>query len=154
MGWRLFISMCSIVLFLTSCGDDKTQFEKDIEKIEDYLASNNLTATQHSSGIFYNIEEEGSGGSPSAFATVIVKYKGTLLDGYVFDETVGNKTSRFELYNTVRGFGTGIQLLQRGGKGTIYIPSGLGYGRFPPENGDIPKNAVLIFEVELVDFIN
>lgn len=152
MNWRLFFGICFISLALSACGDDKTQFEKDIEKIQDYLTTNNITATQHSSGVFYSIETQGSGGSPGAFSTVIVKYKGTLLDGFVFDQTTGNQTAKFSLGNTVRGFQIGTTLLQRGGKGTIFIPSGLGYGRV--EQGDIPKNSVLIFEIELVDFIN
>jgi FKBP-type peptidyl-prolyl cis-trans isomerase len=153
MSWRILLMSFCLSLVLFACGDDKTQFEKDIEKIQNYLSENNLTATQHDSGIFYNIETEGTGGSPNQFATVIVKYKGMLLDGYVFDETQGNKTAQFNLRGTVRGFSIAATLLKRGGKGTFYLPSGLGYGRRSGSE-DIPDNAVLIFEIELVDFIN
>jgi FKBP-type peptidyl-prolyl cis-trans isomerase FkpA len=152
MSWRILLMSLCLSLALFACGDDKTQFEKDIEKIQNFLTDNNLTATQHPSGIFYTIDTEGTGGSPSQFATVIVKYKGRLLDGFVFDETVGNKTAQFSLRGTVRGFSVAATLLKRGGKGTFYLPSGLGYGRV--EQGNIPRNSVLIFEIELVDFIN
>ncbi len=154
MKLKGLIYICLLPLFLWSCGDDKTQFEKDIEKIENYLRDNNITATRDDSGIFYTIDVEGTGDNPSPFATVIIKYKGQLLEtGTVFDQTVGNQTAQFALVNTIRGFQIGTTLLKRGGKGTFYIPSGLGYGRFG-EGNDIPGNAALIFEIELIDFQN
>ncbi len=152
MKFRGIIYFFLLSVLLAACGDDQTQFERDVEKIQDFLSANNISATQHPSGIFYLIEEEGTGGGPNQFATVIVKYQGRLLDGTVFDETKGDKTAQFNLNGTVRGFQVAVTLLQRNGKGTFYIPSGLGYGRF--DQGDIPGNSVLIFDIELVDFIN
>ncbi len=146
----LYLLLLSVLSL--GCGDDQTQFEKDLEKIQDYLNANSIDAIQHPSGIFYTIDQEGSGNSPNQFATVIVKYQGTLLDGTVFDETMGNQTAQFNLNGTIRGFQIGVTLLQRTGKGTFYIPSGLGYGQ--REQEDIPSNSVLIFEIELIDFIN
>jgi len=152
MNIRILLGCLFLSVFVLSCGDDMTQFEKDIEKIEEYLMTNNINATQHPSGVFYTIDVEGSGGSPNSFATVIVKYKGMLLDGFVFDQTMGNQTAQFPLTGTIDGFRIGATLLKKGGKGTFYIPSGLGYGR--QEQPDIPQNSVLIFEIELIDFQN
>ena len=121
-----------------------------MEKIENYLAENNLTATATPSGLYYIITKEGSGGHPNLQSTVTVKYKGYRLNGNVFDETVGNNTATFPLLNLIQGWQEGIPLLQKGGKGTFFVPAELGYGS--QRVGDIPANSVLIFEIELVDF--
>ena len=94
----------------------------------------------------YIITEPGSGGSPNLQSNVKVKYKGYLLDGNVFDE----RTETFLLANLIQGWQEGIPLLQKGGKGTFFLPSALGYG--PNDVGPIPANSVLIFEIELLDF--
>ncbi len=136
------------LLALTSCKLED-QAEIDEEKIEQYLADNNLTATRHSSGIYYIISTPGSGGSPALTSTVTVNYKGYYLDNSVFDQTTGSPI-QFPLNNLIQGWQIAIPLLQKGGKGTFFIPSQLGYGSYPPQG--IPANAVLIFDIELVDF--
>ena len=79
-----------------------------------------------------------------------MRYKGYLLDGTVFDETPGSDARTFFLYQVIRGWQIAIPLLQKNGKGTFFIPSGLAYGPF--ERPGIPANSVLIFETELVNF--
>ena len=81
--------------------------------------------------------------------TVEVRYTGTFLDGTVFDSSLPG-TATFELANVIAGWREGIRLLKAGGSGTFYIPSELGYGS--SGFGPIPPNAILIFEVDLVDF--
>ena len=125
------------------------QLVKDLKKIEEYLADNSLVAESTASGLHYIIEEPGTGGHPNINSTVTVKYKGYLLDGTVFDDS-GTETVTFPLNNLILGWQEGIPLLQKGGKGKFFIPSGLGYGR--QSTGSIPANSVLIFEIELVDF--
>lgn len=137
-------------IFSSSCNKDK-QADTDRDLIEGYLAENNIEANVTDEGVYYVITEEGSGETnPTLASTVEVKYKGYLLDGNVFDETVGSMSRSFPLTNLIRGWQIGIPLLTKGGKGTFYIPSGLGYG----EQGrtGIPRNSVLIFDIELVDF--
>ena len=130
--------------------DGPSQSSIDQELIENYLAENQLDAERHSSGIYYIIEEPGSGGSPNGNSEVLVRYKGYLLDGTVFDETPGSDARTFFLYQVIRGWQIAIPLLQKNGKGTFFIPSGLAYGPF--ERPGIPANSVLIFETELVNF--
>ncbi len=125
------------------------QLVKDIKKIEDYLADNNLVAESTESGLHYIIEEEGSGGHPNLNSEVTVNYKGYLLDGSVFDQTNTSPVT-FPLSSLIAGWQEGIPLLQKSGKGKFFLPSGLGYGR--QATGSIPANSVLIFEIELVDF--
>ena len=120
------------------------------ELIENYLDENQLTAERHSSGLYYIIEEPGTGGNPNVNSEVLVKYKGYLLDGTIFDQTPGSESTTFFLYQVIRGWQIGIPLLKKGGKGMFLIPSGLAYG--PQPRVGIPANSVLIFETELVDF--
>ena len=136
------------LLVFSSCNLED-QGEIDEEKIEQYLSDNKLTATRHSSGIYYLITTPGSGGSPTLTSTVTVNYKGYYLDNSVFDQTTGSPI-QFPLSNLIQGWQIAIPLLQKGGKGTFFIPSQLGYGSYPPQG--IPADAVLIFDIELVDF--
>lgn len=146
----LFLGAALLILgFSGSCNKDD-QAETDRKAIEQYLADHNLTAEVHESGIHYIIDTPGSGGSPTLASTVTVKYKGYYLDGVVFDETSGSNTAKFPLANLIEGWKIGIPLLHKGGKGLFLIPSGLGYGAYPPFG--VRANAVLVFEIELVDF--
>lgn len=145
-----------ILLFTTgafACGidDPVDQTKLDKEKIQNYLVNNSLIATEHSSGIFYNISVPGSGGNPASSSDVTVRYKGYFLDDSVFDQS-GTDPVTFPLSNLIEGWQICIPLLQKGGKGTFWIPSRLGYADEPPLGSGIPPNAVLIFDIELVDF--
>ena len=78
-----------------------------------------------------------------------VSYKGTLIDGTQFD---ANASATFSPTQVVKGFGEGLQLMQKGGKYILYIPAELGYG--VRGGGDkIPTNSTLIFEVEVLDIV-
>jgi FKBP-type peptidyl-prolyl cis-trans isomerase FkpA len=127
----------------------EAQLAKDVEKIQDYLTDNNLTAQSTASGLHYIVEVEGDGNHPTINDKVTVFYKGYFLDGKVFDQTGANPVT-FPLTNVITGWQEGIPLFKKGGKGKLFLPSGLAYGSYPP-NG-IPKNAVMIFDVELVNF--
>lgn len=138
------------------CVDETTLSTKqkclDLYKIDEYLTENSLTVDSITeSGIHYIIDVEGTGGNPSSSSTVTVLYKGYLLDGTVFDETKNGSIS-FPLSGVIEGWKQGMKLFKKGGKGTLLIPSSLAYGGAPPTNSVIPPNAVLAFDIELVDF--
>lgn len=147
----LLISGLSLVIF--SCMDSgpevpdfNAQLEKDIAAIDSYLASKNITAEQHSSGLRFKIHTTGSGNEPTVDSCVTANYKGLLMAGETeFDK--GTNVS-FPLGQVIEGWRIGIPLLQEGDSATLYIPSGLGYGYYgyPPE---IPSNANLIFHVAI-----
>lgn len=149
---RLFF-LSFLLLSLAACDKGRTpeqQLQADIAKIENYLADRNLEATATPSGLHYIITEEGSGGNPNINSTVTVNYIGKLLKNEnVFDQTTGTPRT-FPLKNLIDGWKEGIPLLKKGGKGTFFVPSALGYGPFG--SGSIPGNAPLIFDIELVDF--
>ncbi len=155
MRYLLFPSLlllCAVAL--TSCKkvlSPEEQLEADKDKIKEYLTSKNLTATERPSGLHYIITTQGSGENPTLKNNVTVRYKGSLLDGTVFDQTQGTQTASFALGGLIAGWQEGIPLLKKAGKGTFLVPSYLGYGS-QGSGGRIPPNAVLIFEIELVDF--
>ena len=143
-------------VFFSNCGEDEQflnfqeQLEVDEQLIADYLAENNLTAEFGEGGMRYIIEEAGEGANPITTSTVIVKYKGYLPDGTVFDESEAFQTS---LQNAlIVGWVIGIPLFKKGGKGTIFLPSSLGYGQFGT-GATIGPNQVLIFDIELINFL-
>ncbi|MCB0705709.1 MAG: FKBP-type peptidyl-prolyl cis-trans isomerase [Saprospiraceae bacterium] len=147
MRLLVFLSL-AVCLVISACTKD--QLEKDKEKIEKYLDDNGLIAESTDSGIYYIIEEEGTGTEhPNVNSEVTVYYTGYFLDGSFFDGT-GGTPATFFLYETIKGWQQGIPLFKRGGKGKLFIPSELGYGS--SNYGPIPGNSVLVFNIELVDF--
>ena len=146
-----FIIVIAVFVFM-SCNDDDPvaeQLEEDIQLIEAYLETNNLNAQSTSSGLHYIIEKEGNGTYPMLTSIVEVNYKGTLLNGTVFDQ---GTVSEYPLYGYIQGWHEGIQLFSEGGKGTLFIPSKLGYGTI--EKANIPANSVLIFDIQLISVAN
>lgn len=100
------------------------------------------------SGLLYRIIEAGNEVKPGAKDTVMVNYKGSLIDGTEFDKSEEGVPARLFMNRVIAGWTEGLQLIGEGGKIELYIPSDLGYG----ERGagqQIGPNAVLVFECEL-----
>lgn len=127
------------------------QMATDKGLIDQYVAQKGLKCKNTSSGIYYVIEKEGKGTSPTENSTVKVHYSGTLLDGTEFDSSYSrNKPAEFPLNGVIKGWQEAIPLLKPGGKGKFIIPSSLAYG--PRAMGaKIPANSVLVFDVELLE---
>jgi FKBP-type peptidyl-prolyl cis-trans isomerase FkpA len=137
----------SIFLFV-SCSNDDSDFEPQTEAdILQYIEDNNLIATRSNSGLFYVIDNEGTGARPTASSNVTVAYKGYLLDGSVFDQSDANGVS-FGLDQVIAGWTEGITYFKEGGEGLLLIPSNLGYGN--NGYGPIPGGAVLVFDIRLI----
>lgn len=100
-------------------------------------------------GLQYRVLKEGQGDNPTADDVVLVKYKGTLRDGTVFDQ---NERAPMEVGQVIPGFSEGLKLMRRGGEYRLWIKPELGYGD-RETGGVIPPNSVLIFDVTLIDFI-
>ena len=150
---RILTFLLIIALGSTACKKEVDQAEVDRLKIEDYLAANNLTAQVDPSGLYYILEEPGTGAQPTVTDSVVVRYKGYLLDGTVFDQTTGTETVVFNLNGLIPGWQIAIPLLKEGGNGIFIHPSVLAYGPFSP-GGPIGPNEVLVFEIELVKVVN
>lgn len=144
----LLMALASVLLFSQCKKEDQDVTDRNL--ILNHLEENNLTAEEHPSGIFYVISNEGAGANPGLNNTVSVLYKGYLLNGNIFDQTSGNQSVSFPLQNLIPGWQIAIPLLKKGGKGTFWIPSSLGYGSTSLPG--IPANSVLVFDIELIDF--
>lgn len=135
--------------FLAKRQDYITAVNKKTEA--DFLAKN-LTkegVVKTASGLQYIIREAGNATKPGPQDTVVVRYKGTLPDGSVFDEVAADADPiELTLDGVIKGWTEGLQLVGEGGKINLVIPSELGYG----ENGTrgIEPNTPLTFEVEVV----
>ncbi len=106
--------------------------------------------TVTSSGLQYEVLQEGSGKRPKATDTVRCHYEGRLIDGSVFDSSYRrNQPADFGLNQVITGWTEGVQLMAEGAKYRFYIPYMLAYG----EGGAgemIPPFSTLIFDVELI----
>ncbi|WP_419241415.1 FKBP-type peptidyl-prolyl cis-trans isomerase [Cardinium endosymbiont of Nabis limbatus] len=148
--------------------DRATQLAKDKKLITDYLAAHHIEATSTDSGLFYIIDQSSEGIPVAKGKTVKVHYTGRLLDGTVFDTSVEEIAKANGCYDArrtyqpfefqvgsgqvIQGWDEGLLLLKQHEKARFFIPSALAYGPQGREN-KIPKNAILIFEVEVVDVI-
>ncbi|MDR2512959.1 MAG: FKBP-type peptidyl-prolyl cis-trans isomerase [Puniceicoccales bacterium] len=109
---------------------------------------------QTASRLRYKITAPGTGPKPRATSMVKAKYTGKLVDGTVFDSTAraNNEPATFTLDKVIPGWTEGLQLIGKGGKITLYIPSELGY-REQGGGSSIPPHSTLIFDVELVEIV-
>ncbi|MCQ2250773.1 MAG: FKBP-type peptidyl-prolyl cis-trans isomerase [Bacteroidales bacterium] len=106
------------------------------------------------SGLQYEILEEANGPKPEETDTVLCDYVGTLTDGTVFDSSIERgEPAKFPLNRVIPGWTELIQLMPKGSKWKLYIPSRLGYGPQGTPDGSIPPNSTLIFEVKLIDIM-
>jgi len=125
--------------------------EKQLAAGNEYLAKNKARTGVKvtDSGLQYEVLQSGTGPKPKATDTVKVHYHGTLTDGTVFDSSVERgEPIEFPVTGVIPGWVEALQLMSVGDKWKLTIPSTLGYGA--RNNGNIPANAVLVFEVELL----
>lgn len=139
------------------------QVKEAAEKMKDESAANEKAGAEYrekyakekgvvktKSGLLYKIEKEGTGAKPKADDTVVVHYKGTLVDGTEFDSSYSrNEPLTIPLNSVIKGWTEGLVNVKKGGKIQLVIPAELAYG----ENGvpGIPANSTLVFDVELLD---
>lgn len=125
--------------------------EKNLQASNTFLEENKKKpgVTVLPNGLQYKVLSEGSGKSPTLNSFVSVKYKGTLPDGTIFDQTT-NEPVTFAMNSIIPGWQEALQLMKEGSKWVIYVPASLAYG----EKGVgriIGPNQALVFEIELVN---
>ena len=124
--------------------------EKGIAFLEENKNKEGVSIT--SSGLQYEIIQEGSGNKPSATDNVTVHYHGTLIDGTVFDSSTERGTpASFGVNQVIPGWTEALQLMSVGAKFKLYIPQELAYGANPHPGGPIKPYSALIFDVELIE---
>lgn len=149
---HFFSALLAMTLFISCSSDNneptKTDYTAENEKeITDYITKNNLTAQKTNSGLYYVINEAGTGTQPTAKSNVTVAYKGYYTSGKVFDQSNAAGIS-FNLSQVIAGWTEGIPFFKTGGSGILLVPSHLAYGPF--DYRGIPGGSVLIFDVKLI----
>lgn len=128
--------------------------KENLAKEQAFFTENAKKATVKSTeeGLQYEILVEGNGEKPSRENEVTVHYTGTLLDGKKFDSSLDrNEPLKMKLDRVIEGWKIGVPLMSKGAKYRFYVPSKLGYGS--QNMGAIPPNSILIFDIELLDFV-
>jgi FKBP-type peptidyl-prolyl cis-trans isomerase FkpA len=121
--------------------------ESESQAVKDYLDANNITANKHCSGMYYVVENAGTGKRPNICNKIAIHYKGMLTNGNVFDQTT-TTPAVFPLGDLITAWKIGIPQIKEGGRIILYVPPTLGYGN--RSSGPIPANSILIFEVDLL----
>jgi len=125
--------------------------EEGAAYLEENGAREGVTTTE--SGLQYEVLEPGDGPTPGAGDQVTIHYRGTLVDGTVFDSSYDRgQPATFGVGGVIPGFSEGLQLMPVGSKYRFVIPSDIGYGA-QGAGGDIGPDATLIFEVELLEIV-
>ena len=101
------------------------------------------------SGLMYRVVRAGTGVSPRVTDRVRVSYRGTLMNGVVFDETREGETTEFALSSVIRGWREAIPMMKAGGTWELVVPSMLAYGEAGTGDGVIGPSQPLVFEVTL-----
>lgn len=104
------------------------------------------------SGLQYMVLRQGAGAHPRPSDRVRVNYRGTLLDGTVFDSSEQHGgPAEFGLNQVIAGWTEGVSMMPVGGKYRFWIPADLAYGK--QGNPAIGPNSTLVFDVELLDIL-
>jgi peptidyl-prolyl cis-trans isomerase A (cyclophilin A) len=143
-----FVALFVITLITQSCNQ---QPKVITTKPWDIKTTDTITTA---SGLKYLIVEKSNNPTKAEKGMMVdVHYTGFLTDGKVFDSSIERRNPiSFELGtgSVIRGWDEGIQLMHIGDKFRLIIPSDLGYGAHGA-GSDIPPNATLLFDVELVN---
>ena len=104
------------------------------------------------SGLQYEVVKKGKGNKPQDNSEILCHYKLSLTDGTVIDDTRERNAVQFALNETLKGFAEGLKLMKEGSRYILYIPAELAFGS--QSVGYIPANAVLVYDVELIEVID
>jgi FKBP-type peptidyl-prolyl cis-trans isomerase FkpA len=108
-------------------------------------------AVKTASGMVFRSIKDGNGASPTPKSTVEVNYRGTLTNGKEFDSSYKrNQSISFQLSRVIPCWTEGVQMMKVGGKAQLVCPPELAYGS-RGAGRDVPPNATLIFDVELLN---
>ena len=136
----------------TVAAEETMAIAKNKKAGEAFLAENKKKegVVVTTSGLQYKILKQGSGAKPAAGSSVTVHYKGTLVDGTVFDSSFDRgQPASLSLGQVIKGWQEAVPMMTTGSTWQIYVPSELAYGdRAASEL--IGPSSTLIFDIELI----
>src|SRR5574338_866986 len=126
------------------------EIDKELKAMETYLASKKINAQKTGMGVYVDIKQQGDGPMADSGKVLTVKYTGRKLDN---DSVFESNTYSFVLgkFKVIQGWDQGLRVFKKGGKGTIYIPGFLAYGKDVTPGSPFKPYEPLIFDVEVLD---
>ncbi len=126
------------------------------KSLKEYVAKNKIKCIESPLGVLVEIQKEGTGIKADSGTHAKLFYTGKLLNGNVFESNVGKTPEQLldvlvGTHNVVPGMEDAMKYFGKGGKGRLFIPAALAYG--DRDNGPIPANSNLIFEIEVKDVV-
>jgi hypothetical protein len=128
----------------------------EITYMQSYFAANNIDSViQHSSGVYYKVNNSGTGSTPNLCSTMLVNYSAYRFGyGNTFDSYTDPNGISFVLGSLIVGVQKTMPLIKPGGSITMYIPPSLAYGNndIRDANGDVilPANSYIKFDMSLI----
>ncbi len=123
------------------------------DSINAYIKRNNILQKPTENGLYYIETVKGTGNKVDTGKTITINYTGKLLDGTIFDSSLGEGREPLEFVlqegMMIKGFTEGLLKMKENGKATLIIPSKLAYGIGSPQS-PIPPYATLIFDIEVL----
>jgi FKBP-type peptidyl-prolyl cis-trans isomerase FkpA len=137
----------------------ETDLVKGTADMSAWLAENKIAAVKAGKGTFVVIKDPGTGRQADSGKYASVRYNGKDLSGKTFETNMDPKAPPFTFQvatesssmRAIRGWDEGLPLFKKGGKGTLYVPGALAYGRYPPQNSPFKPNQALVFDIEVVE---
>jgi FKBP-type peptidyl-prolyl cis-trans isomerase len=163
MSYKFTFLLALIPFLFSSCFKDQCGYldqqyvasSSEIAYMDNFFATNNITdLTQHSSGVYYKITSEGTGGNPNLCSNILVNYSAFRLGyGNAFDSYLEPQGIPFVLGQLIVGVQKVMPLVKAGGSITMYIPPSLAYGSEAQKDqlGNIilPANSYIRFDMSL-----
>ena len=163
--WQKILAICCVLTMgLASCSDEdpynpyanfdyEAQAKLEDEYILKYLADNNITQyTRTNSGLYHVVVEEGTGARPVVGDQVEVGYVGKFIsNGTIFDSSYSraeNLKMTVGVTKVIAGWTEGLQLMRKGEKAILLIPSHLAYGVYG--SGSIGPLTPIMFDMHLI----
>jgi FKBP-type peptidyl-prolyl cis-trans isomerase FkpA len=155
------LCLLCIALLLANCFKEKNDcVARDIvapaaeqQALADYLTSQNINATKHSSGLYYQVILGGAGLSPAICSSIKVGFSGKLTNG---TEVEKDDYMVMNLKLMLEGWRITLPLIKAGGKMKIYLPPTLAYGAEGKKVGAtqvVPPNSILIYDITLYEVL-
>jgi FKBP-type peptidyl-prolyl cis-trans isomerase len=146
-----FAALAGIAVAMVACSPKTAAPPLSAEANAKFLADNaKKDGVVSVAGIQYEVLKKGTGAQPARHDCVTVYYKGSLIDGIVFDQTEDGKPATFPANRLIPGWVEALQMMHVGDKWHLVIPSGLAYGKTGAGDGLIPPDQTLVFEIELL----
>lgn len=135
--------------------DEVQDLKTQVPALEKWLTDQKITAKKAGSGTFVVLTTPGTGLNADTGKYASVRYTGKTMDGKVFQSNMDGSAPAYTFvvgtHSAISGWDEAMPLFKKGGKGTIYIPGALAYGRTPREGSPFKPNETLIFDIYVED---